>query len=240
MKRSRIVGLSITGVVIICMAIVISLTFSQSNAEDIDALQKSQWEAYFTSQKEAIDLETKLGGNTPIGNLYASISYSEAIGVNEETAVKEAKEAFLEDEAFLWYANEKGLQISVEDVEAYMNEIITAAKDAENYPIVLAACEKAGISYEEFVRKNVEVYKASLIKDHFFNIEATSYNEAHPDSDYEEFITHWKNYKADVENQFRKTEKSSSVERVLSNCIEQIKVNKVDVSELKSKDIFLK
>lgn len=239
MGKRRSFRISSVLVLLVMVAIIASAVFSQSNAGDIDSLQSQEMEAYFLSQKEAMDLEADLDADTPIGRLYASISYAKAIGTSEGDATKEAKNLLVEDQAFLWYAEKENFQVSESDVETYMNKIISDAKSADNYPVVLAACEKAGTTYDEFVKGNADAYKAAFIKDHFYIEEASAYSNTHSNQSNEDFLAYWKNYKADVINQFKESTDYLALERAMNNCLEQIQLNKLSVAELKAKDIFL-
>lgn len=243
MKKSRNFRAGSALVLLVIAAIIASAFFSQSKAGDtgdIDLLQNRELEAYFLSQKKAMDLEANLDADTPIGSLYAGIAYAEAMGTSEDDAAKEAKDLLVEDQAFLWYAEKENFQVSESNVAAYMNKIISDAKKADNYPVVSAACEKAGMTYDGFVKGNAYAYKAAFIKDHFYTEVASAYSNTHSNSSNENFLAYWKTYKANVIKQFRKSTNYLSLERVINNCIKQIQLNKLSVDELKAKDIFLK
>ena len=243
MKKNRTFKAGLILALLVIAAIIASAVFSQSKTEDtgdIDLLQNRELEAYFLSQKKAMDLEANLDADTPIGSLYASIAYVKAMGTSEDDATKEAEDLLVEDQAFLWYAEKENFQVSESDLEAYMNKIISDAKKADNYPVVSAACEKAGMTYDEFVKGNADAYKAAYIKDHFYTEEASVYSNIHSNSSNEDFLAYWKTYKANVIKQFKKSTNYLSLEKVMNNCVKQIQLNKLSVDELKAKDIFLK
>ena len=239
MEKSRTFRVGSVLVLLVIVAIIASAVFSQGNAGDIDSLQSQELEAYFLSQKKAMDLEANLDADTPIGSLYASIAYAKAIGTSEDDAAKEAEYLLVEDQAFLWYAEKENFQVSESDVEAYMNKIISDAKKADNYPVVSTACEKAGMTYDEFVKGNADAYKAAFIKDHFYTEEASVYSNTHSNPSNEDFLAYWKTYKANVIKRFKESTNYLSLEKAMNNCVEQIQLNKLSVDELKAKDIFL-
>lgn len=238
MEKDKALRIGIILALLVVVMVFANSILSKSSATDNDSLQNQDMEAFISAQTDGFALDMKLDGNTPIGNLYANITYSKAMGIDEDAAVKQAKEQSIEDQAFLWYAEKESFPVSKSDVEAYMSRIIADAKKADNYPAFSAACEKAGLTYEEFVRKNAGVYKVALIKDHFYLAEAEKFNKTDSSPSNEEFNAHWKSYKADVVEQFKKTSDYLSVEKVITNCIKQIKSDKLNVNQLQSEDVF--
>lgn len=239
MTRRKLVGL-IAVFSLMLIAVVIYAYLNSSTAEDlVDVQVKSQIEEYFKSQKDNIKLSEKLTKTTPYDSIYGNVKIRELSGETKNKAIEGAIDDYIEKEAFTWYANENGIVVSDAEVKKHMEALIAEAKKADNYAEVEAACNKAGMTYEEFVRKNAELYKVEIIKNILYMTEYDKYKSENGVVDGEEFNREWMNYKEDLISGFKQTEKFEKLQKVINNCVSLIKSNVTDVSEIKNEAIYV-
>lgn len=239
MTRRKLVGL----IVVISLMLIAVVIYAYSNsieAEDLGDVQvKSQMEEYFKSQKDNIKLSEKLTKETPFDSIYGNVKSRELSGETKNKAIEGAVDDYIEYAAFTWYADENNIVVSDAKVEMHMLDLIAEAKKADNYEEVEAACNEAGMTYEEFVRKNADLYKVEIIKNILYMTEYDKYKSEKGVVDGDEFNKEWKIYKEDLISGFKQTEKFEKLKKVINNCVSLIKSDVTDVSEIKNKAIYV-
>lgn len=239
MTRKKLIGL-IAVISLVLMAVVIYTYSNGSTAEDLVKIQaKSQMEEYFKFQKGNIKLSKKLLKETPYDSIYGNVKSRELSGETRDKAIEGAVDDYIEQEAFIWYANENNIVVSDAKVEMHVLNLITEAKKADNYEEVEAACNKAGMTYEEFVRKNTDLYRVEIIKNILYMSEYDKYKSEKGVVDGEEFNGEWTIYKVNLISRFKQTERFEKLQKAVNNCVTLIESDVTDVSKIKNKDIYV-
>ncbi len=78
---------------------------------------------------------------------------------SEKEAEKDAVEACIRTEALYKKAIEAGYQMSDDELDAYINNEIKAAKESQQYDAMEKVYEKSGRTYSEVMKENKEIYR---------------------------------------------------------------------------------
>ncbi|WP_419022729.1 hypothetical protein [Emergencia sp.] len=158
--------------------------------------------ALYTIQKKGMDMKDRASGW-----FYTAIAGKLFTAMPEGEAVSQAKDEFIEDAAFTWYADEHDLVVTAKELDKYMDDLISEAEEAENFEVYEKALQKSGMTYEESVKENAEVYRVRYIVNKF----------------YEEHFNDWDAFTKDVVNRFKHTKEYRSLKADMNDAVEKAK-----------------
>lgn len=143
--------------VIICVGCIYFLKDSPSMAQNTDDQELAR---YIELEHNVTALENELGSNTPYPRLYLMAeALVELKGLDEDKAIAESTDSYVEKKALVWYAENNGIEVTTLELETHINSLIDAAKKADNYDELNDAYKNVNSSLEEHYRDNISYYR---------------------------------------------------------------------------------
>ncbi|MEY8296635.1 MAG: hypothetical protein ACLRJC_12565 [Emergencia timonensis] len=169
---------------------------------DTQLTDEERLTALYTIQKKGMDMKDQT-----CGWFYTAIAGNLFTGMPEGEAVTQAKDKFIEDAAFTWYAKEHDLVVTDKELDKYMDDLISEAKGADNFQVYEKALQNAGLTYENSIRGNADIYRERCIVNKL----------------YEEHFNDWDAFAKDVVNRFKHTNAYRSLKVEMNDAVEQAK-----------------
>lgn len=198
---------------------------------------------YVEIQKQMIDLNSELGENTPYPQIYMIAETLFKIkGVKQDIAVTQAADRYIERKALVWYAEKSGIHVTHEEVNRYIEELIQAAKGAENYNEVNEAYKKAGITLEQYYRKNIQFYRDDYLIGKLYNqwIHDCGSGDEVSESEMELLDEAWQEKVSEIKNSYQSVREYKKLKPLIAESKKIYRNGAADTLEyLKKADIFI-
>ncbi len=174
----------------------------QGDYHDTQMTDQEFMEKYYALQKEALDIKDLV-----YRGLYLGAKIKMLQEVDEESAILSAREGIIEKAAYAWQAKNLAIVVTDEEVEAYMDDLISEVKKSEDFDEIEAAYKKIGLNFEKSVRMQKELYRSGRIMDKL--------GERHPKD--------WQTFKADLIKQYKETEDYEALQTRLDDAEAKLK-----------------
>ena len=174
----------------------------QGDYGDTQMTEQEFAEKYYALQKEAMDIKDPV-----YRGLYLAAKTKMLQEVDEESAILAAREGIVEKAACAWQAKNLAIVVTDEEVEAYMDDLISEAKKSEDFDEVEAAYQKIGLTFEKSIRMQKELYRSVCI--------LGKLNERHSKD--------WETFKADLIKQYKETAEYEDLQTRLDDAEAKLK-----------------
>ena len=229
MKSKKILLLCVC-IIIISILFLIIVSASKPDGDNQKSDNKEVLNSFVQLQIGKFERQNVLGSSSTYPDFWYNVNLGEMTGESNKTNIKDAKMQIIETEAICYYAEQNGIIVTDAEIQEQIENIILEGKEADNYKEIEAACESAGISFEEIVNKNKSYYIKQIYVDKVYFDEYKRYHNSESQITTEGFTdgtleweNEWNTIRDDIVTEFKKTEKYSKLKKALDKDCEIIK-----------------
>jgi hypothetical protein len=208
-------------VVVAAAAILIAINYKPDGNQD-DGNQEGL-NSFVELQVGKYVRQDKLGTDSTYPDFWYGYNLSKLTEDSEDENIEDAEEQIIETEAVCYYAEQKGITISDEEIQENIDSLISDGKDADNYEEIKTACDSAGTTYEELINKNKSYYIKQMYVDKVYSEEYSKYYEDSSrvtaeeyDDEVLDWDSEWDDIKDQIVENFEKTKRYSELKKALA------------------------
>ena len=219
---------------IIIVLIVLTIVLAKSiggTKEKSDSHDEISEKTIVQAQLERGNLQKELGESNIYPEYYTARHFYD---MTEE----QVKAAIIENKALQWYARENNINISNEELNKYLQDIIANFKDSEEYHTYSEAAKSLNTTFEDIVLNDSKSYRNVLIKNKLYEKYMLGNQEISPSNENTDEIQdneQWDMFVKDIINQY-KNKATTSYEALfddLNKCEILVDDNVKDINKIK-------
>lgn len=158
----------LAAVFVLILALCSCTTGEKKAAEDA----KARWEKLSMTEryeelgkveKQVINLQKALGGNTPYPELYRNMYVGMLTGKEKTDSLDGGTFSILREQAVFWYGKKEGISDTDAEVDQYVKDSIKELRSSEEFDLIDQAYRKSGITFEDSIWALRDIYKWQYI-----------------------------------------------------------------------------